>query len=128
MPQTARFYVTRKDVNRILVELTDYRPSDVSYAALCAALLDAAARLDTDASRLDTGHEQTTDLLLPEEHAQPFREWLERAVMRGSSAGDHAKAQAFARLHRAEAVAAVHLLRPVIRAVIAEGRGALGSG
>ena len=102
MPRTARFDVTRKDVNRILAELSDYRPSEVSYAALLAALLDAAARLDTDASRLDTGHEQTTDLLLPEEHAPPFREWLERAVMRGSSAGDHAKAQALARLHGAE--------------------------
>jgi hypothetical protein len=94
--------VTRNDVNHILAELADYRPSDVLYAALLTGLLDAEARLDTDASRLDTGHEQTTDLLLPEEHAQPFREWLERAVMRGSSAGDHAKAQAFARLHGSE--------------------------
>jgi hypothetical protein len=39
---------------------------------------------------------------LLEEHAQLFREWLECAVMRGSSAGDRAKAQAFARLHGSE--------------------------
>jgi hypothetical protein len=102
VPHTARFDVTRNDVNRILVELMDYRPSDVLFTAFLAALLEAAARLDTDASRLDTGHEQTTDLVLPEEHAQSFREWIERAVMRESSAGDHAKAQAFARLHGSE--------------------------
>jgi hypothetical protein len=48
------------------------------------------------------GREQTTDLRLLEEHAQLFREWLECAVMRGSSAGDRAKAQAFARLHGSE--------------------------
>jgi hypothetical protein len=103
MPETStRFSVTRKDVNLILAELADHHPADALYAALLTALLDAAARLDTDASRLDTGREQTTDLRLLEEHAQLFREWLERAVMRGSSAGDHAKAQAFARLHGSE--------------------------
>jgi type VI protein secretion system component VasF len=79
-----------------MAELADHHPADALYAALLTALLDAAARLDTDASRLDTGREQTTDLRLLEEQAQLFREWLERAVMRGSSAGDHAKAQAFA--------------------------------
>jgi hypothetical protein len=85
-----------------MAELADHHPADALYAALLTALLDAAARLDTDASRLDTGREQTTDLRLLEEHAQLFREWLERAVVRGSSAGDHAKAQAFARLHGSE--------------------------
>ena len=102
MAETARFAVSRKDVDLVLAELRTQRPTDVLYAAFLAALHDAAARLDTDASRLDTGHEQMTDLLLPEEHAQPFREWLQRAVMRRSSAGDHAKAQAFARLHGSE--------------------------
>jgi hypothetical protein len=97
--EIARFYVTRKDVDLVLAGLRNQRPTDVHYAALLAALLDAAARLATDASRLDTGHEQMTDLLLPEEHAQPFREWLQCTVMRWSSAGDHVKAQAFARLH-----------------------------
>jgi hypothetical protein len=98
----ARFAVSRKDVDLVLAELRNQRPTDVQYAALLAALQDVAVRLDTDASRLDTGHEQMTDLLLPEEHAQPFREWLQRTVMRWSSAGDHAKAQAFARLHGSE--------------------------
>jgi hypothetical protein len=98
----ARFAVSRKDVDLVLAELRSQLPADVLYAALVAALLDAAARLDTEASRLDTSHEQTTDFLLPEEHAQSFREWLQRAVMRWSSAGDHAKAQAFARLHGSE--------------------------
>jgi hypothetical protein len=92
--EIARFYVTRKDVDLVLAELRNQRPTDVHYAALLAALLDAAARLATDASRLDTGHEQMTDLPppLPEEHAQPFREWLQCTVMRWSSAGDHVKA------------------------------------
>ena len=85
-----------------MAELADHHPPDALYAALLTALLDAAARLDTDASRLDTGREQTTDLRLLEEQAQLFREWLERAVVRGSSAGDHTKAQAFARLHGSE--------------------------
>jgi hypothetical protein len=60
--EIARFYVTRKDVDLVLAELRNQRPTDVHYAALLAALLDAAARLATDASRLDTGHEQMTDL------------------------------------------------------------------
>jgi hypothetical protein len=98
----ARFAVSRKDVDLVLAELRNQRPTDVLHAALLAAMHDAAVRLDTDASRLNTGHEQMTDLLLPEEHAQPFREWLQRAVMRWSSADDHAKAQAFARLHGSE--------------------------
>jgi hypothetical protein len=36
---------------------------------------------------------------LAKKHVQPFREWLERAVMRGNAAGDRAKAQTFARLY-----------------------------
>jgi hypothetical protein len=98
----ARFAISRKDVELVLAELRNQLPADVLYAALMAAVLDAAARLDTEASRLDTSHEQTTELRLPEEHAQPFREWLQRAVMRWSSVGDHAKAQALARLHGSE--------------------------
>jgi hypothetical protein len=100
--EIARFYVTQKDVDLALAELRDQRPTDVLYAALLAALYHAAVRLDTNASRLDTGYEQRADLLLPEEHAQPFRDWLQRAVMRRSAAGDHVKAQAFARLHGSE--------------------------
>jgi hypothetical protein len=100
--ETIRFQVIREDVDLVMAELVDHQPADALYAPLLSALLDAAARLDTEASRLDTSHEQTTNLRLAEEHAQLFREWLERAVMRASSAGDHAKAQAFARLHGSE--------------------------
>jgi hypothetical protein len=102
MSGIVRFAVSRDDMDLVLAELRNQRPTDVLYAALLAALHDAAVRLDTDASRLDTGHEQMTELLLPGEHAQPFREWLQRTVMRWSSAGDHAKAQAFARVHGSE--------------------------
>jgi hypothetical protein len=97
-----RFAVSRKDVDLVLAELRNQLPADALYGALMAAVLDAAVRLDTEASRLDTSHEQTTELRLPEEHAQPFREWLQRAVVRWSAAGDHAKAQAFARVHGSE--------------------------
>jgi Natural resistance-associated macrophage protein len=93
--------------------------SNVVIAALLAAMHDAAVRLDTDASRLNTGHEEMTDLLLPEEHAQPFREWLQRAVMRWSSAGDHAKAQAFARLHGSERGSGLAWPRSLTRPVLA---------
>jgi hypothetical protein len=37
-----------------MAELADHHPADALYAALLTALLDAAARLDTDASRVDT--------------------------------------------------------------------------
>jgi hypothetical protein len=85
-----------------VAEVRNQLPADALYGAVMAALLDAAMRLDTEASRLDTSHEQTTELLLPKEHAQLFREWLQRAVVRWSAAGDHAKAQAFAHVHGSE--------------------------
>jgi hypothetical protein len=76
--------VSLSDVNLMLAELHDDHPH-VLNGPLLGALLGAAARLDNDGMRLiDVRHEQTTDLLLSEEHAQPFREWLKRAVLRSS--------------------------------------------
>jgi hypothetical protein len=72
------FKVTWTDVNLILAELRD-DPPDALNAPLLSALLAASTRLDLDAARLVGGrYEQTTDLRLPEKHAQPFREWLDR--------------------------------------------------
>jgi len=97
----ARFDVTRTDVDLILAELHHDHPDGLN-APLLGALLAAVTSLDSGARRLGTGNEPTTDLLLPEKHAQAFREWLERAVARRRSAADHAKAQAFARVHGSE--------------------------
>jgi hypothetical protein len=99
-PET-RFNVTRKDVDFILTELAD-QPQAVLYAPLLEALLAAAAALDTRASRLDTGHSQTTDLPLPEEHASRFDRWLQDAALRARVAGDAAKAQTIARIRGSE--------------------------
>jgi hypothetical protein len=94
----ARFAVTRKDVDLILAELHDDQPEALK-TPLLRALLAAAMSFDSDARPLDTGPQSTTDLRLPEKHAQAFQEWLERAVMRGCDTGDRAKAEAFARVH-----------------------------
>jgi hypothetical protein len=96
------FKVTWTDVNLILAELRDDLP-DALNAPLLSALLAASTRLDLDAARLVGGrYEQTTDLRLPEKHAQPFREWLDRATLRRSAIADHGKAQAFVRLRGSE--------------------------
>jgi hypothetical protein len=97
----ARFDVTRTDVDLILAEL-HHDPPDGLNAPLLGALLAAVTSFDSGTGRLGTCHEPTTDLLLPEKHAQAFREWLERAVMRRRDTGDHAKAQVFARVHGSE--------------------------
>jgi hypothetical protein len=84
VPKTpARFHVTRKDVDLILAELANH-PQTVLYAPLMQALLAAAAELETHASRLDTGHPQTTELPLPQEHASLFRSWLRDAAIRAA--------------------------------------------
>jgi hypothetical protein len=96
------FKVTWADVNLILAELRD-DPPDALNAPLLSALLAASTRLDLDAARLIGGsYEQTTDLQLPEKHAQPFREWLDRATFRRSAVGDHGKSEAFVRLRGSE--------------------------
>lgn len=102
MFQAVSFKVTRTDVNLILAELRDDVP-DALNAPLMSALLAASKRLDRDAALLaDTRYEQTTDLWLPEKHAQPFREWLDRAALRRSAVGDHGTAQAFVHLRGSE--------------------------
>jgi hypothetical protein len=93
--------VSREDVNLILAELAD-QPQAVLYAPLLEALLSAAASLDTDASRLDTGHEQTTKLPLAQEHAPRFRRWLQDAALRARVAGHEEKARALVRIRRSE--------------------------
>jgi hypothetical protein len=97
MPNTVRFLVSRADVNVLLAELSDHHPEGL-YAPLLEALLAAVARLDTSAARLDTGRAQTTDLMLADRYGEPFHEWLERAALRESTAGNPAKAQVFARV------------------------------
>jgi hypothetical protein len=81
----------------MLAELSHNHPGEL-YAPLMEALLAAAAELDTNASRLDTGQTQTTDLVLADELMGVFREWLDRAARREGTSGDAAKAQAFARI------------------------------
>jgi hypothetical protein len=85
---TVRFRVTRDDVNLLMGELSEHRHAGhvILYAPLLEALLAAAARLDTEASRLDTTRPPTTTLLLSAEHATAFREWLASATAR--AAGD----------------------------------------
>jgi hypothetical protein len=92
-----RFHVARKDVDLILAELTEY-PQTVLYAPLMQALLAAAAELDTHASRLDTGHPQTTELPLAIKHAPLFRSWLRDAAIRARLTGHGEKARRLARL------------------------------
>jgi hypothetical protein len=96
-----RFSVSRTDVHLLMTELRDHQPGLLA-ALLQQALQDAAARLDTDASRLDTGRVQLAVLQLPGEHVTPFRQWLEQVTLRESAAGDPAKAQAFARVRLSE--------------------------
>ena len=100
MPETsARFHVTRQDVNLILAELAD-QPQAVLYAPLLEALLAAAVTLETHASRLDTGHAQTAELPLAKAHAPRFGRWLQDAALRAHVAGLEETARAFARIRR----------------------------
>jgi len=100
--ETARFAVSRKDVSLLLAEIAD-QPRAVLYAPLVGALLAAAAALDTDAaSRLDTGHAQTTELPLAGEHAPRFRRWLQDAALRAHVAGLGETARTFARIRGSE--------------------------
>jgi hypothetical protein len=101
VPKTVRFDITREDLNLLLAELRDYHGT-AWFDALVNALLEAVAALDTHASRLDTSHPQETELPLAEEHAPAFRQWLEDAATRAHGAGDHAKADAFARVRASE--------------------------
>jgi hypothetical protein len=44
----------------------------------------------------------TTELRISEDHAEPFRDWLDRANARHAKNGDSKKAEAFARVRRSE--------------------------
>jgi hypothetical protein len=93
------FVVSRSDVNLMLAELRDHHPEALSalWTPLLEALVAASAALDTDASRLDTGHRQTTGLHVPAEHVELFQQWLEQSALRAVTT-DPAKAQAFVRI------------------------------
>jgi hypothetical protein len=56
----------------LLAGLSEHHPEDLSalYEPLLEALVASAARLDTEASRLDTGHLQTAELHVPAEHVK----------------------------------------------------------
>lgn len=99
MSRVVNFAVSRSDVKLMLAELSEHHPEALSVlrAPLLEALVAAAARLDTEASRLDTGHTQTTDLHVPAEHVELFKKWLDQSALRVMTA-DPAKAQAFVRI------------------------------
>jgi hypothetical protein len=97
---TMQLPVSRKDVTLMLAELSHNHPGGL-HAPLLEALLAAAADLDTNASRLDTGRAQTVDLVLADELVGAFREWVDRAARREGTSGDVAKAQAFERIRGA---------------------------
>jgi hypothetical protein len=93
MANTKRFKVSRADSRILLAELT-HVPA-VLYAALQEQLLTAAAKLDAEP-------EQPTDIRLAEEHAEAFREWLDRATVREAQAQFPRRAEVFARVRDSE--------------------------
>ena len=96
MAQTASFIVSRTDVTQLLAELRDH-PSDPLYAPLLEALLTAAQRLEAGAPSQGAS-ETTTQLIIPAEHAEPFKAWLLRASVRASRAGEDEKVVALKRI------------------------------
>ena len=96
MSVSVRFFVRRPDVNLLLTEISHRLPREF-YDVLLRELLAAAARLDT-------GSATETELLLSDEDARRFREWLQRAEQRATQDGNHAIARAFARVRNSERV------------------------
>jgi hypothetical protein len=96
MAETAQFVVSRMDLTLLLAELRDH-PSDPLYSPLLEALLTAAQRLDAGAPSQGAS-ETKIHLIIPAEHAEPFKFWLLRASVRASQASEDSKAVAFKRI------------------------------
>lgn len=64
--------------------------------------LAAADALGADEWRLDTGSPHTTELPLAKEHAPLFSEWLQKAALRASAAGQDETARILNRIRRFE--------------------------
>jgi hypothetical protein len=98
---TVRFLVSRSDVNLLFEELAQHHPDALValYAPLLEALVAAAARLDTEASRRITGRTPMTELILADEHAKAFRQWLAGASERVQAA-DPVRARALMSIQR----------------------------
>jgi hypothetical protein len=85
---TVLFVVAQADAIALLSDLDSNEPSAL-YAQLFRQLT-AAAQVSS------------TELPIPEDHAESFREWLDRAQLRHTRNGDLKKAQAFGRVRRSE--------------------------
>jgi len=85
----ALFYVAQADVGALLGDLDPNEPSSL-YAWLFKQL---TAGLDAY---------PMTELRIAEDHAEAFRNWLDRAKIRHMRNGESTKADAFGRVRRSE--------------------------
>ena len=86
---TILFYVAQADVGVLLGDLDPNEPATL-YAGLFKQL---TAGLDAY---------PMTELRIAEDHAEAFRDWLDRAKLRHMRNGESSKAQAFGRVRRSE--------------------------